>query len=49
MSTDTEITRGEARWALLVEAINEARGRYYDLDEPTISDADYDALYRELE
>ncbi len=39
----------QARWQELVDAINEARVRYYDQDQPTIADADYDALYRELE
>lgn len=37
------------RWRELVEQINLARSQYYDLDQPTISDAEYDALYRELE
>lgn len=37
------------RWQELVEQINLARSQYYDLDQPTISDAEYDALYRELE
>ena len=32
----------------LVAAIEEARSRYYDKDAPTISDAEYDELYREL-
>ena len=29
--------------------INEARAAYYDRDAPTISDADYDRMYREVE
>ena len=33
----------------LVRSIEEARGAYYDRDSPTISDADYDRMYRELE
>ena len=39
----------QARWQELGAAINEATARYYDQDQPTIADADYDALYRELE
>ena len=38
-----------ARWAELVEAVEAARSRYYVDDAPTLSDAEYDALYRELE
>lgn len=38
-----------SRWKELVELILEARHRYYDLDQPTVADADYDALYVELE
>jgi len=38
-----------ARWRELVEAIEEARRRYYVDDSATLSDAEYDALYRELE
>jgi len=37
-----------ARWGELVDAINDARDRYYQHDAPTISDEEYDALYREL-
>ena len=33
----------------LVTRINEARAAYYDRDSPTLSDADYDRMYRELE
>ena len=29
--------------------INEARAAYYDRDSPTLADADYDRMYRELE
>lgn len=38
-----------ARIAELVQEINHHNYRYYVLDKPEISDAHYDALYRELE
>ena len=38
----------QQRWADLVEQINAARTHYYLHDAPTISDAEYDVLYREL-
>ena len=38
-----------ARIAQLIEEINEHAYRYYVLDDPTISDAAYDLLMRELE
>ena len=37
-----------SRWAHLVDTINDARERYYQRDAPTISDEEYDAIYREL-
>lgn len=37
-----------ARWTELVDAIGDARARYYQEDRPTISDEEYDALFREL-
>jgi DNA ligase (NAD+) len=37
-----------ARWAELVDAVNAARTEYYQQDAPTLSDAEYDALYAEL-
>ena len=40
--------KARARWGELVDAINEARERYYQHDKPTLSDEEYDALYREL-
>ena len=40
--------KARARWTELVDAINAARERYYDKDAPTISDDEYDALFREL-
>ena len=32
----------------VIDAINEARERYYQHDKPTLSDEEYDSLYREL-
>jgi DNA ligase (NAD+) len=37
------------RWLELVGIIEAARTRYYEHDAPTLSDADYDAHYAELE
>ena len=37
------------RYNDLVDRINEARAAYYDRDSPTLSDADYDRMYREVE
>ena len=36
------------RWEALVDAINAARIAYYQRDAPTLADAEYDELYREL-
>ena len=36
------------RWTELVDVINAARQQYYGEDHPTLSDAEYDALFREL-
>lgn len=36
------------RWSALVAAINDARAAYYRRDAPTISDDEYDRLFREL-
>lgn len=38
-----------ARWEELVDSINGARSAYYQHERPTLSDEEYDALYRELE
>ncbi len=37
-----------SRWVELVDAINQARSLYYQQDAPTLSDDEYDALFREL-
>ena len=37
------------RYNDLVERINEACAAYYDRDSPTLADADYDRMYREVE
>ncbi|GGH63226.1 NAD-dependent DNA ligase LigA [Rothia aerolata] len=37
------------KYAQLIEQVRSARQRYYVQDSPTISDAAYDALFRELE
>ena len=44
-----EFTKASSRWRELVGLIQEARVAYYDHDEPRISDAQYDAYYRELQ
>ena len=36
------------RMRTLVDKLNEASHRYYDLNEPTISDDEWDAMYAEL-
>ncbi|EPD29463.1 NAD-dependent DNA ligase LigA [Actinomyces europaeus] len=41
--------RARERWSELVQIIEQARGSYYQEDSPTLADAEYDALYRELE
>ncbi len=47
---DSDVTRQAAqRWRELVQVIEDARHRYYDMDQPTLSDADYDAYFRELQ
>ena len=38
-----------ARWRELVELVEDARRRYYVDDAATLSDAEYDAFFRELE
>ena len=38
----------EQRMRELVDALNEASHRYYDLDAPTMSDDAWDAMYAEL-
>ncbi len=48
MSTETSPAHARARWTELVDTINDARMAYYQRDAPTISDAEYDALYTEL-
>jgi len=40
--------KARTRWLQLVEAIDDARRQYYLKDSPTISDAEYDKLFKEL-
>ena len=37
------------RWQQLADTIEQARAAYYDRDDPTLSDAEYDQLYSELD
>ncbi|HCL70457.1 MAG TPA: hypothetical protein DIC65_05410, partial [Actinobacteria bacterium] len=37
------------KWHELVDAINNARTVYYQHDAPSISDSEYDSVFRELE
>jgi DNA ligase (NAD+) len=43
-----EFENARARVAQLIEEIDEHQRRYYELDAPIVSDAEYDALMREL-
>ena len=51
MAASKGVLRADSRkrWEELVDAINAARNAYYQHERPTISDEEYDALYRELE
>ncbi|MGL6233999.1 MAG: NAD-dependent DNA ligase LigA [Segniliparus sp.] len=44
-----EATEAAARWRMLAEEVREHQFRYYVLDSPTVADAEFDALLRELE
>lgn len=48
MSGNDVTSKAAGRWRELVELIEAARHQYYDLDQPTISDADYDRAFKEL-
>ena len=43
------LAQAQKQWEDLVAQINQARVLYYDLDRPTLSDAAYDQLFRQLE
>lgn len=49
MSEERAPEDARARWATLVDLINGARTDYYQQDRPTLSDAEYDVLFHELE
>ena len=44
-----ELHKAQKQWQDLVKQINQARVEYYDRDRPTLSDARYDELFRQLE
>ncbi len=48
-SVEANFLRAKERWQQLVDEMREHDVRYYQQDNPTISDAQYDALRRELE
>ena len=47
--TTLDLAASRERHAALSEEVDDARWRYYVLDDPTLSDADFDARLRELE
>lgn len=51
MASEYELALAQAQkqWEDLVDRINQARVLYYDRDRPTLSDAEYDRLFRQLE
>ena len=44
-----DLESARRRWDELVPVIEQARADYYERDAPTLSDAEYDVLYRQLE
>lgn len=44
----SDLAAAQARWLELVALVNEARALYYENDAPTITDDEYDRLFREL-
>ena len=49
MTKDSSKSKGAARINELVDELNDHSYRYYVLSQPTISDAEYDELFRELQ
>ena len=49
MSDHDVTSRAMLRWRELAQIIEDARHRYYDLDQPTLADSDYDGYFRELQ
>lgn len=47
--TETVPMEARSRWRELADEIEEARAAYYDRDDPTLSDAQYDRVFRELQ
>lgn len=43
------LAQAQKQWEELEDQINQARVLYYDRDRPTLSDAEYDQLFRQLE
>lgn len=46
---ETDLDEAAARWKELADIIEQARVAYYDEDAPTLSDAQYDEYYQEIE
>lgn len=44
-----DLETAAARWTQLATIIDEAQAAYYERDAPTLSDAEYDSLMREIE
>ena len=45
----TEVPKSaQRRWSELADAVNEARAAYYERDRPSLSDDEYDRMFREL-
>lgn len=47
--TESVPTQARTRWRELADQVEEARTAYYDRDDPTLSDAQYDEIFRELQ
>ena len=47
--TESVPTQARTRWRELADLVEAARTAYYDRDDPTLSDAEYDQAFRELQ